>query len=552
MALLFGILILSMTPALVGNPPLTTQQSAFAQNVTTMTDASSPSSPSSSATNNNTNQNDTNTTTPTGSEIIDDTGLPRQEGFSVRALATNLSAPHNILYGPDGALWITERVGKNITRVDPSNGSELSTVEVPNVHQSGGQDGLMGMAFDPNFNNTRYMYVAYTYAEIAGQEIVGQEAPGQDPGEEVDRRTKITRFTYDPATNTIGEPFDLITGLSGSVDHNSGRLIFGPDGKLYYTIGDQGNNQFSRYCFDIQSQELPTAEQVAAQDWYSTYQGKTLRMNPDGSIPEDNPEINGVRSHIFTYGHRNHQGIAAGPNGDLYVSEHGDRSDDELNRLQAGGNYGWPNVAGHNDEQSAYQYANWSAAENCEELEFNGIPPFPTTVPVMNESDFNATTANFVQPVRTFYTVDNDYNFSEPAGCGYVCWPTVAPSSLRLYSSDAIPGWNDTFLMTTLKAGSIFQLTPNENGTELAQDPVELFRSEDRYRDLTFSPDGSSIYVVTDSSGPVQAIIDGDIFPLLEDPGISLPTSVSELTTTPQNPGSVLEFKYVGNTTSGP
>ncbi|HEX2106296.1 MAG TPA: glucose/sorbosone family PQQ-dependent dehydrogenase, partial [Nitrososphaera sp.] len=488
----------------------------------------------------------------TGSEIIDDTGLPRQEGFSIRVLATNLSAPHNILYGPDGALWITERVGKNITRVDPSNGSELSTVEVPNVHQSGGQDGLMGMAFDPNFNNTRYMYVAYTYAEIAGQEIVGQEAPGQDPGEEVDRRTKITRFTYDPATNTIGEPFDLITGLSGSVDHNSGRLIFGPDGKLYYTIGDQGNNQFSRYCFDIQSQELPTAEQVAAQDWYSTYQGKTLRMNPDGSIPEDNPEINGVRSHIFTYGHRNHQGIAAGPNGDLYVSEHGDRSDDELNRLQAGGNYGWPNVAGHNDEQSAYQYANWSAAENCEELEFNGIPPFPTTVPVMNESDFNATTANFVQPVRTFYTVDNDYNFSEPAGCGYVCWPTVAPSSLRLYSSDAIPGWNGTFLMTTLKAGSIFQLTPNENGTELAQDPVELFRSEDRYRDLTFSPDGSSIYVITDSSGPVQAIVDGDIFPLLEDPGMSLPTSVTELTTTPQNPGSVLEFKYVGNTTSGP
>jgi PQQ-dependent dehydrogenase (s-GDH family) len=552
MALFFGILILSMTPALVGNPPLTTQQSAFAQNVTTMADTSSPSSPSSSAVNNNTNQNDTNTTTPTGSEIIEDTRIPRQEGFSVRVLATNLSAPHNILYGPDGALWITERVGKNITRVDPSNGSELSTMEVPNVHQSGGQDGLLGMAFDPDFNNTRYMYVAYTYAEIAGQEVVGQEAPGQDPGEEVDRRTKITRFTYDPATNTIGEPFDLITGLSGSVDHNSGRLIFGPDGKLYYTIGDQGNNQFSRYCFDIQSQELPTAEQVAAQDWYSTYQGKTLRINPDGSIPEDNPEINGVRSHIFTYGHRNHQGIAAGPNGDLYVSEHGDRSDDELNRLQAGGNYGWPNVAGHNDEQSAYQYANWSAAENCEDLEFNGIPPFPTTVPVMNESDFNATTANFVQPVQTFYTVDNDYNFSEPVGCGYVCWPTVAPSSLRLYSSDAIPGWNGTFLMTTLKAGSIFQLTPTENGTELAQDPVELFRSEDRYRDLTFSPDGSSIYVITDSSGPVQAIIDGDIFPLLEDPGMSLPTSVTELTTTPQNPGSVLEFNYVGNTTSGP
>lgn len=543
MAMLFGILMLSMTPALVGKLPLTIEQSAFAQNITTMTEASSQ-SPSPTAINNNTNQNDTNTTTATtaGSEIIEETGLPRQQGFSVHVLATNFSAPHNILYGPDGALWITERVGKNITRVDPSNGSELSTMEVPNVHQSGGQDGLMGMAFDLDFNNSRYIYVAYTYAEIAGQ----------GAGEEVDRLTKITRFTYDPATNTISEPFDLITGLSGSVDHNGGRLIFGPDDKLYYTIGDQGNNQFSRYCFDIQADELPTAEQVAAQDWYSAYQGKTLRMNPDGSIPEDNPEINGVRSHIFTYGHRNHQGIAAGPNGDLYVSEHGDRSDDELNHLQAGGNYGWPNIAGHNDEQSAYQYANWSAAENCEELEFNNIPPFPPTVPVMNESEFNATTTNFVPPVRTFYTVENDYNFSEPAECGYVCWPTVAPSSLRLYTSDAIPGWNSTFLMTTLKAGRIFQLMPNENGTELASEPVELFRSENRYRDLAFSPDGSSIYVITDSTGPVQAIIDGDIFPLLEDPDRVPPSSTTELIASLQNPGSVLEFKYVGNTTSGP
>ncbi len=123
--------------------------------------------------------------------------LPMQNGFSVRILATNFSAPHNILYGPDGALWITERLGKNITRVDPSNGSKLSTMEVPDVWQSEGQDGLMGMAFDPDFNNTNYIYVAYTYAG--------------EVGDDVDRRAKITRFTYDPATSTIGEPFDLMT-----------------------------------------------------------------------------------------------------------------------------------------------------------------------------------------------------------------------------------------------------------------------------------------------------------------------------------------------------
>ncbi len=154
--------------------------------------------------------------------------LPKQEGFSVSVLATNLSQPYNILYGPDDALWITERVAKNITRVDPNNGSKLNSMPVPNVHQSAGQDGLMGMAFDPDFNNTHHIYVAYTY--------------DANPGEEFDRRTKITRFTYDPAAGTIGEPADLINGLSGSTHHNSGRMTFGLDGKLYYSIGDQGKN----------------------------------------------------------------------------------------------------------------------------------------------------------------------------------------------------------------------------------------------------------------------------------------------------------------------
>ena len=106
-------------------------------------------------------------------------------------------------------------------------------------------------------------------------------------------------------------------------------------------------------------------------------------MNPDGSIPDDNPEINGVKSHIYTYGHRNAQGIAAGSNGDIYVAEHGDNSDDEVNRLQPGGNYGWPYVSGYNDNK-AYQYYNWSAAENCQDP-FNDIAFAPPGVPVSNE-----------------------------------------------------------------------------------------------------------------------------------------------------------------------
>jgi PQQ-dependent dehydrogenase (s-GDH family) len=441
--------------------------------------------------------------------------LLQQEGFSVSAIARNLSAPLNILYGPDNTLWITERVGKDIVRIDPTNGTKLNTIPIPNANQSKGQDGVLGMAFDPDFNNTHHIYVAYTYEEDSGEGIP-------------ELKTKITRFTYDAATNNISEPLDLISGLSGSGDHNSGRMTFGPDGKLYYTIGDQGKNQLASACLNNQAQHLPTADQVAAKNW-TTYEGKVLRMNPDGSIPEDNPAINGVQSHVYTYGHRNAQGIAVGPTGDIYVAEHGDNSDDELNRLVAGGNYGWPYVSGYIDDK-AYQYYNWSAAENCSELTFNDVAPAPAGVTVMNESQFNA--INFVPPIQTFYTVDKDFNFTEAAtSCGEMtstCYPTVAPSSLRLYTSDVIPGWENNLLMTTLKAGMIFQIALDENGSALAREPVELFRSENRYRDIALSPDGRTLYVITDMMGPVQAMKEGPIIP----------------TTTLWSPGSLLAFRY--------
>jgi PQQ-dependent dehydrogenase (s-GDH family) len=489
-AITFGLLILSMLPAIIVGSSST--PAALAQPIPPPI----------------TNNQNTTDIQPGGGE---EPRLPTQDGFTIRVLASNFSAPHNILYGPDGALWITERIGKNITRVDPNNGSRLSTMPVPDVYQSAGQDGLLGMAFDPDFNNTHYIYVAYTYAN--------------ETGDDVDRRTKITRFTYNPEGQSIGNPKDIISGLAASVDHNSGRMTFGPDGKLYYTIGDQGNNQFTRYCFDIRAQALPTAEQVAAQDW-SVYQGKVLRMNPDGSIPEDNPEINGVRSHIFTYGHRNAQGIAVGPDDDLYVVEHGPNSDDEFNHLQAGRNFGWPYIAGFQDDQ-AYRYINWSGAANCEDLSWTQTGPPPEGVPMMNESEFQA--ENLVEPVATFYTVETGYDFTNPA-CGEftsVCFPTAAPSSLRLYTSDEIPEWNSTFLMTTLKSGRIFHLVLNEDGTALASEPEELFRSENRYRDLAFGPDGRTIYVITDSFGNAQNIEGGATIDLW-------------------TPGSLIEFRYEG------
>jgi PQQ-dependent dehydrogenase (s-GDH family) len=439
--------------------------------------------------------------------------LLKQQGFTVNVIARNLSAPLNILYGSDDALWITERVGKDILRVDPMNGKTLSVMPVPGVNQSGGQDGLLGMAFDPDFSNTHHIYVAYTY-EQTGEESL---------------KTKIVRFTYNPDAGSISQPLDLITGLSGSSDHNSGRMTFGADGKLYYTIGDQGKNQLALACLNNLALHLPTADQLADKDW-KTYEGKVLRMNSDGSIPDDNPVIDGVKSHIFTYGHRNAQGITVGPDGDLYISEHGDNSDDEVNHLEAGGNYGWPYVSGYKDDK-AYQFYNWSAAENCKDLKFNDVAPAPPGVTVKNESEFND--KNFVPPIQTFYTVEKNFNFTDAAKtCGNLtstCYPTVAPSGLRLYTSDEIPGWKDNLLMTTLKGGKIIKMALDENGN-ISSKPQELFRSENRYRDIAFSPDGSMLYVITDKAGPVQSLSKGPIIP----------------TTTLWSPASLIVFKYVG------
>jgi PQQ-dependent dehydrogenase (s-GDH family) len=189
-----------------------------------------------------------------------------------------------------------------------------------------------------------YVYVAYTY--------------DADPGEALDHRAKIRRYTYDPVTQKLDTPVDIITDLPA---HNAGRLVYGPDQKLYYSIGDQGSNQFLNACNVIAAQDTPTQSEVTAKD-FSKYKGKILRLNLDGTIPTDNPEINGVQSHVYTYGHRNPQGLAFGPEGTLYSAEHGPKTDDEVNIIQAGKNYGWPHVAGYKDDK-AYVYANWSASE---------------------------------------------------------------------------------------------------------------------------------------------------------------------------------------------
>ncbi|GAB7046565.1 PQQ-dependent sugar dehydrogenase [Catenuloplanes indicus JCM 9534] len=436
--------------------------------------------------------------------------------FTSRVLASGLANPWEILTGPDRHLWVTEKSAGRVTRVDMVTGEKKPAVTIPDVVATPGgpQDGLLGMALHPDLlegaSSNPYVYLSYTY--------------DADPDPAVLlRRQKIVRYTYQRPAGTLTEPLTLISDLPVTIDHVSGRLVIGPDSKIYYTIGDGGHNQATLYCEPIRSQVLPTLRQVVTKDW-SAYQGKVLRLNLDGTVPFDNPVIDGVRSHVYSYGHRNAQGLAFGPTGLLYSSEQGPKSDDELNLIRAGGNYGWPHVNGYRDDQ-AYTYDNWSAAPDCESLPYSDFET-PASVPRQRETSF--IDARLVAPMRTFYTVPDGFNFRDPRcivngqAVYHMCWPTIAPSSAAFYASAGVPGWQNSVLVPSLKYGTVYRVPVGADGLT-AGEPVALWRTVNRYRDLAFGANGRTFYVSTDVSG-IAADLAGT-------PTVGL-----------ANPGSILEF----------
>nr|WP_042185049.1 glucose/sorbosone family PQQ-dependent dehydrogenase [Kibdelosporangium sp. MJ126-NF4]CEL16478.1 hypothetical protein [Kibdelosporangium sp. MJ126-NF4]CTQ90430.1 hypothetical protein [Kibdelosporangium sp. MJ126-NF4] len=412
---------------------------------------------------------------------------------SFRVVTTGLGNPYEIAIGQDGFLWATERTGHRVLRINPRTGQQHTAATVADaVHTDWGQDGVLGMALHPA---SPHVFVAYTY--------------DADPGTVLERKTKIVRFTN--ADGRLHDATDVITGLPGEIEHQAGRLTFGPDRKLYFTVGDQSANQGNEKCKPIRAQQLPTADEVRARNW-TAYSGKVLRLELDGSIPMDNPVLDGVRSHVHSYGHRNPQGLVFGPTGTLYSSEHGHKTDDEVNVINRGKDYGWPHVAGYRDD-NAYVYGNWSAAPDCAELVYGDV--IPPSVPQTKESEWQGT---FVAPIKTFHTVPSDHDFTDEK-CAkdnlyYLCWPTVAPSSLDHTGR--------SLLMPTLKEGTVYQLVLNHDGTKVTS-VRPMWRTVNRYRDTAVSPDGRTVYVATDSSGRAK---DADGVP----------------TTALANPGSILEF----------
>jgi glucose/arabinose dehydrogenase len=216
----------------------------------------------------------------------------------VQVLAENLDVPWAIDIAEDGRLFFTEREGRIMAM--EKNGSLISDpVSYINVLQNG-ESGLLGLALHPNFTENHLLYVYHTYSN--GSAVLN----------------KVLMLTEND--NKIVESKVIIDNIPAADRNDGGRIKFGPDGKLYIATGD-------------------ALQPGLAQD-AGSLAGKILRINSDGSIPEDNP-FEG--SPVYSYGHRNIQGLAWHPlTGELYASEHGLEGNDEINLIKPGTNYGWP------------------------------------------------------------------------------------------------------------------------------------------------------------------------------------------------------------------
>ena len=442
--------------------------------------------------------------------------------FRQTEVVTGLAGPYEVTWGPDNMLWVTERTGKRITRVNPATGERKVAVTIDEVLAPGGQDGLMGLALDLDNN---FVYTGYTYTDrsLPPHETRAATSPYRF------LYTKIVRFTYDRAKETLGNPVTLIAGMPAGNDHQAGRMKIGPDRKLYYTIGDQGNDQLGNYCVPIESQRLPTQAEIQAKN-YVSYVGKALRLNLDGSIPSDNPQIAGVRSHVFTYGHRNPQGIDFGPDGTLYESEHGPKTDDEINVLKAGANYGWPHVAGMKDNK-AYEYARWAESTTpCSQIKFSDLaiprrcrasrsPRSPS------HSQNRSRRCSRCRPGTTS-AIRCARAPTISAGRRWVC----RASNITEHPASGIPGWEKVLLVTTLKRGSLYVIALSADGQRVQGPFSRYFQSDNRYRDTAVSPDGKTIYIATDPRGLAEAMAGGT-------------------TRAMTNKGSILAFTYVGEGT---
>jgi aldose sugar dehydrogenase len=326
----------------------------------------------------------------------------------VEAVAKGLEFPWGLAFLPDGRMLVTERPGR--LRIVEKNGSLSEPIKgVPEVFAHG-QGGLLGVTLDPKFASNKLIYFAFS-----------------EPGDGDLAGTAVARAKLDDdSLDNVEVIFRQKPKVDGG-NHFGGRVVFAPDGKLFVTLGE-------RFKFD------------PAQD-LSVDLGKIVRINPDGSVPDDNPFVgqDGKLPEIWSYGHRNVQGAAIHPEtGKLWESEFGPLGGDELNIIEPGKDYGWPVVS-------------WGKNYDGTEI------PDPPTHP------------EFTDAIRHWT-------------------PVISPSGITFYTADRFPEWKGNLLIAGLSAEGIVRLTlDGEKVVGEERIPMGV-----RIRDVVQGPDGA-VYASVDA-----------------------------------------------------
>ena len=346
----------------------------------------------------------------------------------VDTVATGLDTPWSLAFLPDGRMLVTERPGR--LRVVSADGQVSAPVRgVPAVHAVG-QGGLLDVALSPDFARNGQIFLSFAQATAGGA------------------RTVVVRAVLDAdalALSAVRPVFAQRDDPPGG-HHFGSRLAFAPDGTLFITLGER------------------SAYRDAAQD-LASHLGKIVRVNPDGSIPADNPFVGraDVRPEIWSWGHRNVQGAAIDPRtGRLWTHEHGPQGGDELNQPAAGTNHGWPVIT------YGREY-------------------------VTGRAIGAGTTRADVRPPRHQWT------------------PSIAPSGMAIYRGDLFPAWRHSVFVGSLKFGTLHRL--QRDGERVLGEVVLLAGITRRIRDVREGPDGA-LMLLDESGGRVLRVVPAEAAPL--------------------------------------
>ena len=354
-----------------------------------------------------------------GSSLLLCAGAATAADYQVETLADGLSNPWSLAFLPDGGMLVTERSGQ-LRLIDAAG--QLRAEPVAGVPEAfvNGQSGLMEVALAPDFAESGELFLSYSCGT--------REA----------NHTCLAAATFNgEALENTHEIFRVQPAKKGSA-HYGGRIAFLPDNTLLLTLGDG---------FDYREQAQNTANHL----------GSIVRLNRDGSAPEDNPFVGQADAmpELYSIGHRNVQGILVDDAGRVFSHEHGPRGGDEINLIEAGKNYGWPKIT----------YG----------IDYNGsqISPY-TELPGLE------------QPL--------------------VYWdPSIAPSGMTLYQGELFPGWQGSLLVSALAGKEVRRVELKGN---TAGEQESLFTElGERFRDVRTGPDGA-VYLLTDSpSGQLLRVV---------------------------------------------